>query len=152
MDHSIGRLLDNIDPAVLANTLIIYIGDNGTPSQLIQNYPNGLGKGTLYQGGLHVPLIVAGKGVTRTGEREDALVNATDIYATIIEAAGADLPGGMYNSLSFNHLLDNSSGDERLYNYMDYTATGRAGWTIRDAQYKYIEFQDTTNAFFDLLI
>lgn len=151
MDHSIGRLLDNIDPVVLANTLIIYIGDNGTPNNFVQNYPNGLGKGNLYQGGVHVPLIVAGKGVTRMGEREDALINATDIYATIIEVAGADLPGGMYNSLSFNHLLDNSPGNERLYNYMDYTGENGAGWTIRDAQYKYIEFQNTTNAFFDLI-
>lgn len=152
MDHSIGRLFDNIDPAVLANTLIIYIGDNGTPSNFTQNYPNGLGKGNLYQGGIHVPLIVAGKGVTRVGEREDALINASDIYATILDATGPDLPGGIYNSLSFNHLLDNSPGDERIYNYVDYGDPGRIGWTIRNAQYKYIEFTETnTQEFYDLI-
>jgi len=151
MDHSIGRLLDNIDPAVLANTLIIYIGDNGTPNNFVQNYPNGFGKGRLYQGGVHVPLIVAGKGVTRIGEREKALVNATDIYATILETAGADLPGGIYNSLSFKHVFDNSPGDKRLYNYMDYTRTGRAGWTVRNAQYKYISFTNGIEEFYDLI-
>jgi len=151
MDFSIGRLLDNIPPATLANTVIIFVGDNGTPNGALQNFPSGRGKGSLYQGGLHVPMIVSGKGVTRIGEREDALVHVTDIYATVLEIGGANLPGGMYNSLSFKHKLDNSPGDERLYNYIEYSRPSGAGWAIRDAQYKYIEFDNGTQEFYDLL-
>ncbi len=151
MDFSIGKLLDSIPQAVLDNTVIIFIGDNGTPNGPLQNYPTGRGKGTLYQGALNVPMIVSGAGVTRTGERENALVHATDIYATILEIGGANLPGGMYNSLSFKHKLDNSAGDERTYNYIEYSRAPENGWAIRDAQYKYIEFDDGRREFYDLL-
>lgn len=151
MDFSIGRLLDNIPQAVRDNTVIIFVGDNGTPNAPLQNYPTGRGKASLYQGGLNVPMIVSGKGVTRTGEREDALVHVTDIYATVLEIGGADLPGGIYNSLSFKHKLDNSPGNERPYNYIEYSRAPENGWAIRDAQYKYIEFDDGRREFYDLL-
>ena len=50
-------------------------------------------------------MIVSGAGIERQGEREEALVHVADIYATILELAGAELPGGIHNSLSFEHLL-----------------------------------------------
>jgi len=151
LDFEIGRLLDNIPTDVLDNTIIIYIGDNGTPSSLLQDYPDGHGKGFLYQGGVRVPMIVAGAGVTRQGEREPALVHATDIHATILELVGADLPGGIYNSLSFKHLLDNQAGDTRTYNYGEVTMNGNQSWTIRNDEYKLINFVDSTQEFYNLL-
>jgi len=146
MDAEIGRLLSSIPENVLANTIIVYIGDNGTPNGVLQNYPNRHGKGSLYQGGVHVPMIVAGAGVTRQNEEENAMVHAADIYATILELAGTDLPGGIYNSLSFKHLLDNTNGAKRTYNYSE------AGndWTIRNSQYKLIQSTDGAQEFYDL--
>lgn len=152
MDYAINRLIKNIPANVLANTTIIFIGDNGTPQVPLQNYPVGHHKGTLYQGGIHVPMIVSGAGVTRQGEEEEALVHATDIYATVLEIAGATLPDNtIHNSTSFKHLLDNSAGTLRDYNYCDLEDAVDGGWTIRDSQYKLIEFDDGSQEFYDLL-
>lgn len=151
MDTEIGRLLSNIPSQVLDNTLIIYIGDNGTPNSLLQAYVQGQGKGSLYQGGIHVPFIVSGPPVTRVNETEDALVHTTDIYATILEATGTDLPGGIYNSLSFLPLLSDENSESRPYNYLEYDNFDLNGWTIRDEQYKLITFIDSTQEFYDLL-
>ena len=153
LDFEIGRLLNNLPTDVRDNTLIIYVGDNGTPNTFLQDYPNGHGKGSAYQGGIRVPMIVAGKGVTRQGERETALVHVSDIYATILEAVGAELDGGIYNSLSFHHLLTGDAGATRDYNYSETVATsGDTIWTIRNQQYKLMDFGNNTQEFYDLLV
>jgi len=122
MDYEIGRLLDNVPSNVLANTVIIFIGDNGTPNGALQNYPSGHGKSSVYQGGAHVPLIISGAGVTRQNEQENALVAATDLYATILELTGGDLAGGVNNSHSFKHLLSGTTGSKRTHNYTEWFA------------------------------
>ena len=147
MDAEIGRLLSNIPADVLANTIIIYIGDNGTPNGLLQNFPNRHGKGSLYQGGVHVPMIVAGAGVSRQNEEEEAMIHATDIYATILELSGTALAGGIYNSLSFKHLLTGSNGPKRIFNY----AEEGNDWTIKNTQYKLIQLTNGRQEFYDLI-
>lgn len=84
------------------NTIIIFLGDNGTPNQVIQEYSRG--KGTIYQGGINVPLIISGKGVTRANQTEDALINTTDLFATISNIAGINI-SEINDSKSFKDLL-----------------------------------------------
>jgi len=58
MDTEIGRLLDEL-PA--DNTLIVFIGDNGTPRAVIDTAafePHG--KNSLYEGGIRIPMVVSG--------------------------------------------------------------------------------------------
>jgi arylsulfatase A-like enzyme len=151
VDYEINRLLSSLDSAVRANTLVVFIGDNGTSSQLIQNYPSGRGKGTIYQGGVRVPMIVAGKGVTRQGVSDTSLINVLDIHSTVIELAGNSLPGGLNNSLSFKHLLDGSAGETRDYDYTEISdGSTNQGYTIRDWRYKLIVFDSVPNEFYDL--
>ena len=154
LDYEVGRLLDTFTPAEKANTLIIFIGDNGTPNNLLQDYPADHGKESLYQGGIHVPMFVSGAGVTRIGETEDAMVNVIDIYATILDVAGSNLPGGIYNSLSFEHLLTSSTLPKRQYNFSELdsnlTSFSTQGFTIRDATYKLIEYYDGQQEMFNL--
>ena len=147
MDTEIGRLLANIPPEVLDNTVILFIGDNGTPNNVLQTYANRRGKSSMYQGGVHVPMVVAGAGVTRQNEREDKMVNAMDFYASIIEIAGVDLPGGIYNSFSFKDLLSDSEATSRPYNYAEI----EGDWTIRNMQYKLIQLANGRQEFYDLL-
>jgi len=153
LDHEIGRLLDNIPADDLENTVIIYIGDNGTPNNILRNYPNRHGKGSVYQGGIRVPFLVSGAGVNRSGEREAALVHVADIYATILEIAGADLPGGKFNSLSFKHLLDGTDGSTRDYNYSETLMNDTLVYAIRDNRYKLIDnTENFQQEFYDLLL
>ena len=92
LDEEIGRLLASIGEGVLDNTVVVFVGDNGTTGESIDPpfHPD-RGKFTLYEGGLRVPLVFAGPGVP-SGVSSDALVNTTDVYATIVELAGASLP------------------------------------------------------------
>jgi len=90
LDDGVGLLLDALDKADLTeNTLVIYIGDHGA------QFPRG--KGTVYEGGLRVPMIVRwpGKAEPRTVRQE--LVSTIDILPTILAAVGepplATLPG-----------------------------------------------------------
>lgn len=155
LDYEVGRLLDSIPPSVLANTTIIFIGDNGTANNLLQDYPANHGKQTLYQGGIHVPMFVSGNGVTRVGETENALVNVIDIYATSLELAGENLQGGIYNSLSFKHLLTSSGFPKRQYNYTELDTNGMditvQGFAIRDSIYKLIEYHTGQQEMYNLL-
>jgi arylsulfatase A-like enzyme len=92
MDTEIGRLLDSLDDQTRANTIVIFVGDNGTPGQVAQYpYSRSKAKGSLYQGGVNVPLFISGPGITRTGERESALVNTTDLCSTIAALAGVNV-------------------------------------------------------------
>jgi arylsulfatase A-like enzyme len=98
MDRELGRLLASLSPAAFSTTTVIFVGDNGT-SRDVSLPPEDAdhGKGTLYQGGIRVPLIVSGPGVAEPGRSETALVNTTDLFATVLELCGADpaaLPGG----------------------------------------------------------
>jgi arylsulfatase A-like enzyme len=135
LDYEVGRLLNSLTTSEKANTTIIFIGDNGTPNNLLQDYPANHGKTTLYQGGIHVPMFVSGYGVTRIGETENALVNVIDIYASVLEISGANLPGGIYNSLSFKHLLTSSILPKRQFNFSEIDTNqgfiNTQGYTIR---------------------
>ena len=155
IDYEVGRLLDSISPAELANTTILFIGDNGTPHNLLQDYPSQHGKQTLYQGGIHVPMFVSGNGVSRTGETENALIHVVDIYATILALTGSDLPGGIYNSLSFEHLLSSSTLPKRQYNFTELdsnqTNINIQGHTIRNNDYKLIEYHNGVQEMYNLI-
>ncbi len=89
LDTEIGRLLESVDPA---QTHIILIGDNGTPGARAQApYGNGHAKGSIYNGGTHVPMIVAGPAVTvAPGSTTDKLVHCIDLFSTILELANID--------------------------------------------------------------
>jgi arylsulfatase A-like enzyme len=88
MDFEIGRIVQGLG-SKLANTTILFVGDNGTPAAVtVPPFLPSHAKGTMYQGGIQVPLIVAGAGVSAKGKTCRALVNTTDLYATCLELAG----------------------------------------------------------------
>ena len=86
LDTEFARLMATIDDQA-PNTVVIFMGDNGTAPQASQPpFANGHAKGTVYEGGVNVPLIVRGPGVD-AGETQ-ALVSAVDLFATCAELAG----------------------------------------------------------------
>jgi arylsulfatase A-like enzyme len=113
MDREIGRLLASMSEETRQNTVVIFIGDNGSPRRVIQSpfSPDG-SKGSVNEGGVKVPLIVAGAGVTRSGVRERALVTGTDLFATIAAIGELDLLNlaiccrKLHNCHESNHLLN----------------------------------------------
>ncbi len=145
MDTEIGRLLASMSSQTRNNTIIIFVGDNGTPSQVVQEYNSQRAKGSLFQGGINVPMIISGANVFRKNESENALINTTDLFATIATIAGANTPQ-INNSFSFQNLLSNSESTTRNYIYSE-TSTDK---TIRNTSHKYIQFADGSEALYDL--
>ena len=89
MDTEIGRLLENV---TLADTTVIFIGDNGTTGGVDRAALSSAtkAKATMYEGGVRVPLLMAGAGVVSPNRRVTALVSAVDLFPTILELAGID--------------------------------------------------------------
>ena len=149
MDTEIGRLMASMTEEERDNTIIFYVGDNGTPRQVADRsvYANG-SKGNLTQGGLAVPMIASGAGVSRKNVREDALISSTDFFATIASMAG-DTTSSIEDSKSFKNLLTNSNAAHRDYLYSDFSGDNISGWAIRNTNYKLISTA-TGQALYDL--
>ena len=115
-DTEIGRLLEEVD---LETTTVIVAGDNGTPDVVISDPHEPLhAKGTVYETGVRIPLLIAGRGVAEPGRMIEALVNTVDLFPTVLELAGIDisavLPGdASIDGHSLVPYLENQAG-ERL--------------------------------------
>ncbi len=113
MDEQLGELLDSI--AGLQNTVVIFVGDNGTDDKVAEGvFADGRGKGTLYETGVRVPLVVADghdylntlgvSGLSSAGvwnsrvanpnRTSDDLVHVADLFATIGALGGGDTRSG----------------------------------------------------------
>ncbi len=136
MDFQIGRLLNSIPSDVRDNTLIIFIGDNGTVNQVAQSpYLSSRVKSTLYQGGINVPLFISGHGVEKTGT-ENNLIDVTDLFSTIAEVAGVK-SSAIHDSQSFKSLFT-SSATIRNYQYSEIKDDNNDMWAISNGKYKLI--------------
>ena len=163
MDTEIGRLLSSIDPALLARTTIIFIGDNGTePFGVEEPADAQKSKGTVYEGGVHVPLIIAGKHVEQPGSECNAFVNSADLFPTVADLFGVDVASTMPDSrpidgISLMPLLgDSSKPSLRPWVYADAFTNGpgpydRIARMIRDERWKLIEITAKPDQFFDML-
>jgi len=150
MDTEFDRLLNSLDAETRANTIIIFVGDNGTPGQVAQfPYSRLKAKGSLYQGGINVPLFISGPGVTRINERETALVNTTDLFSTIAALAGVNVDQ-VNDSYSFENLSRDEYPVERFIQYSEQSTDTDEEWTISDGIYKLIESSSGTQQLYQL--
>lgn len=151
MDTEMGRLVSSFSQDVIDNTVIIFIGDNGSPNQVVQSYPKGRAKESLYQGGINVPMVVSGKNIERNGAIEEALINTTDLYATIAELAGLDV-AEINDSKSFKSLFKISDKNIRDYVFSELEdESGNVDYAIRNETFKYIDFSKGEDALYNLI-
>ncbi len=162
MDHEIGRLLDTLQLYnKLDSTDIIFIGDNGNPREICQNpldvYKS---KGTIYQGGVNVPMIIAGPSVINPGRTSAALVNTVDIFATVLELFN-DTTWRNYipinkpvDSKSMVPILKDTSNQIRTWAFtevFDSKTANASGKTVRNLTYKYLQFTNGKKEFYNLI-
>ncbi|MFG0258919.1 MAG: sulfatase-like hydrolase/transferase, partial [Phycisphaerales bacterium JB041] len=175
LDASVGRVLDALDrSAITDNTVVFFLSDNGGHGLFTDNAPLRGSKGMLYEGGIRVPLIVAGSGVSRIGAEERTPVIGTDIFPTVLDLVG--VPDRVETSLdgrSLRPLFDHASvaamdaEDERLWEerplfwhfpaYLEAYRAGDGHWrttpaaAVRIGRYKLIEFfEDGRRELYDL--
>lgn len=156
MDTEIGRLLTVVDRT---NTHIIFIGDNGTPGSIIAPpYSSARGKDTLYEGGIHVPLIISGPSVASPNRTNTTPVNAVDLFATILELAGTSVPAAVPSGVKIDSqslvplLTGTNTISRRAYSevFGPSVAASVGGRALRDSRYKLIRFNNNVDEFYDL--
>jgi len=149
MDFQIGRLIDSIPADGLDNTVIIFIGDNGSPNQVAQSpYTRTRAKGSLYQGGINVPMFASGAVVTRSGI-DNNLITGTDLFATISNLAGINVTE-YHDSKSFASLFTADNNAIRQFQYSEENMNEDKLWTISDGQFKLINNTNGNDEFYKL--
>lgn len=160
LDSEFGRMMAGIRAAA-PDTYVFVIGDNGTDGSASRAAPGecfdpARSKGTLYEAGINVPLIAAGPGVI-PGEC-NALVNSTDLFATVLELSG--LPSEAEDSISLVPYLRGNMRPRRSSVYAELfvpnqpsslegytTPPSRHIRTIRDERFKLIRWTKGGQAF-----
>lgn len=176
VDECLGRIVDRLDELGLTErTVFIFFSDNGgnthsntpdsgktnkaDPAFLAEwrkwagdqgptnNAPLRDGKGTLYEGGTRVPLMVMWPGHVQPGTTTDAVVGAVDLYPTVLDLLGiAQNPKQKLDGVSLAKVLAGGDLGERPYfNYFPHGAGLRpAGAWVRRGDWKLIRWWSTS--------
>lgn len=171
LDTAVGRVMDAVDRLGLGeNTYIIFMSDNGGTGgndtqkrrrRASSDTPTLTGgKGSLYEGGLRVPLIVAGPGIA-PGSWCDTRVVGYDLYPTFLDWAGVsnltptgdDAPegGSLVDLLTGRTDEVDRPRDEIVFHFPHYQTSAGPHSTIYLGQHKLIRFDDADKiALFDI--
>ncbi|MCD6359507.1 MAG: sulfatase-like hydrolase/transferase [Armatimonadetes bacterium] len=146
LDAHIGRVLDALEATGRADdTIVCFAGDNG----LAVGQHGLMGKQNMYEHSLRVPLVLAGPGVP-AGESSDALCYLHDLFPTVCDLVGLDVPGSV-ESRSLAPVLNGERQSNYATTFHAYMDKQRA---VRDGRFKLVEyFVDGTNTtqLFDLV-
>jgi arylsulfatase A-like enzyme len=132
LDAQVGEVMKALEATGKAdNTLVIFAGDNG----LAVGQHGLFGKQNLYDHSVRVPLLFCGPGVPK-GERREAFAYLIDIYPTLFELAGVDLPPSVEGAslVSTFAQKDEQVRETFLYAYKDFQRAAR------DRELKLIEY------------
>lgn len=156
LDENVGRVLKKIDELGIAdNTLVIFSSDNGgfikngklNPEyQVANNTPLRSGKGSTYEGGIRVPLIVRGPGVA-TDKQSDTPVISSDLFPTLLDAASiSERPDGPTDGLSLASIFENPNEtldrDSLYFHYPHYYHTTTPVTALRKGDWKLLEYYE----------
>ena len=129
-DQVVGRIVDKLDElSIREDTLIIYVGDNGSPIE-VSSFMGDIeipgGKGKTIDTGTHVPLICNWKNKIPSSLVSSDLVDSSDFLPTIFEAAGIDIPKDyIIDGRSFYPQLLGGKGDPRDWVFFHFDPGGR---------------------------
>ena len=145
VDQSVGRVMDKLNELGIADqTVVFFMSDNGGFLRATSNEPWRSGKGTLYEGGLLVPLIVRWPDAVNPGTVSDVPVSSIDFFPTMIEMAGVSTTVKDVDGKSLVPLLKHGLPPERTALYWHYPhyhqPPAAPSGAIRKGDYKLIEF------------
>lgn len=151
VDMSLGRIRRALAELKIDDrTILIVTSDNGGRIPTTSNVPLRAGKGSAYEGGVRVPLIVHWPGVTKPGSVSDVPAMTIDFYPTIVEMAGL-APDAKHqpDGVSLVPLLKGTgtlARDALFWHYphhQHYQQEGAMPYSaVRQGDYRLIEFFD----------
>lgn len=140
MDKSLGDIVAKVkELGIEENTIIIFMSDNGSPSQCPQNYPLRSHKISPYEGGIRDPMIVYWPKVTAAGSVTNEPLIIEDFFPSILEMAGVKI-NGKIDGKSFTPFLkgENVDNSEREfywhfphnYSFEPYSVIRKGNWKL----------------------
>lgn len=155
-DDSVGRIVDRLEQLGLAErTMLIVTSDNGgyvnehRGRTVTSNFPLRSGKGSLYEGGIRVPLIVRFPGTVPAAAQCAEPVASADLFATVLEAAGVAFPADQdadRDGVSLLPLLRQPEGKLNrpilAWHYPHYYPTTTPVSAVRSGNWKLLEYHE----------
>lgn len=133
LDAQIGQVLRALESAGKAdNTIVVFAGDNG----LAVGQHGLLGKQNMYDHSIRVPLVFSGPGIPK-GERREAFTYLNDIYPTLFELVGLEVPSSVEGTslVSTFTKADERVRETLIHAYKDFQRAAR------DRDKKIIEYR-----------
>lgn len=154
LDENVGRLLDELERLKIEKeTVVIFTSDNGgfvnewRGQKVTSNHPLRSGKGSLYEGGVRVPLLIHWPGTTQLGSVSDEPVTTCDLYPTLqgaLELPGGEIPKSQADGQSLAPLLRDPDShlqrDALFWHYPHYYPTTEPVSSIRSGDWKLLEY------------
>lgn len=109
IDKNVGRLRHELRKlGIAANTMLVFTSDNGAVKYSRDHDPFNGGKNNLWEGGLRVPGLIEWPNRITEPFVSHVPVNLVDLYPTVLEAAGVDVPdsSGELDGISLMPLFD----------------------------------------------
>ncbi|MCL7762539.1 sulfatase-like hydrolase/transferase [Polaribacter sp. Z014] len=143
LDQGIGIVIEALKKSgKLDNTLIFFLSDNGGPRKMGETFAsNGKfkeGKGSMYEGGCHVPFIVHYPNGNFKVKKFDGLVSALDIAATAVALGNGDTSG---KSLEGKNLIPYLKGDKKgsPHEALFWRMQDGKAWGVRTMDAKFLQ-------------
>ena len=144
IDSQIGKIIKALEnKGILDNTIIIFCGDNG----LAVGQHGLMGKQNLYEHSVKLPLVMCGPGIPE-GERRDGYVYLLDIYPTLCELCGIDIPSSV-DGISFAPMFTDPETVTREELYLVFQARVRGvlshGWKLLEYRSEQVKLTQLFN-------
>lgn len=135
MDKNIGRIVKKLDDlGIRENTMILFLGDNGSEVSILSNMGDEEikgEKGTLSKAGTHVPMVVNWPRNIQSGHVSKSLVVPADFMATIAEITKSKprrpTGDGVLDGISFLPALSGNTDKKREWALVEYVLENRGG-------------------------
>ena len=156
VDDAMGRIVESLERLGLRDrTAIVFASDNGGVASITDNAPLRAGKGSAYEGGVRVPLVVSWPGVTKPGSTTAVPAITPDIPATILELTGAGPePGQPLDGRSLAGVLAGGALDRDaiFWHYPHYHPGGATPYSaVRAGDWRLVHFyEDGRRELYDL--
>ena len=158
LDENVGRVIDRLkERGLYENTIVVFTSDNGgyigidkQAGQTIpvtNNSPLRSGKGSCYEGGIRVPLLIRWPGITTANSVCHEPTIVMDLFTTLLSAAGVEIPAAsILDGLDLRPLLENPTAklerDAIYFHYPHYYATTTPVSAVRSGDWKLLEYYE----------
>lgn len=160
-DEAVGEIIRALKEAgIYEETILVFTSDNGGlvggNQRVTNNWPLRQGKGTAYEGGVRIPLIMRAPSIP--GNVETAVPSISmDLYPTLMNMVGIKIPEPVSEKLEGEDILANILGDgsgrDLFWHYPHYHTEGATPYSaVRSGHWKLIYFYETyTSELYDLV-